>query len=148
MPANKRSKKSRNRGSTTHGQGHGKKNRGAGNRGGRGGSGIGKRSGHKKPSFMQEDGEYGSSGFTPPSQDDSDVINLEDIEERLPTYLEEGLIDEEDDMYVLDVSELGYDKVLGSGGISEAMRIKADNFSSSAKERIEEAGGEPVEKED
>ena len=53
MTYNKRKKNTRMRGGTTHGYGSMKKNRGAGNRGGRGNAGSGKRADSKKPKIYK-----------------------------------------------------------------------------------------------
>ena len=47
----------------------------------------------------------------------------------------------EDGQIVLDVTDLGYNKVLGKGKLSTAMTIKAPKFSQSAIAKIEDAGG-------
>ena len=60
----KRKKSRKLRGHKTHGYGSKKKHRGAGNRGGRGMAGTGKRAGQKKPS-MPED-YLGKKGFKIP----------------------------------------------------------------------------------
>ena len=66
MTVNKRKKNSRQRGSHTHGWGAMKKHRGAGNRGGRGAAGSGKRADSKKPSIWT--GPYFASTDLPESQ--------------------------------------------------------------------------------
>jgi len=53
MPVNKRKKNSRLKGSHTYGWGSKKKHRKAGNRGGHGMSGTGKRSDHKKTMILK-----------------------------------------------------------------------------------------------
>ena len=63
MPANKRKKLSRMRGTHTHKGGDKKKRRGAGHRGGRGNSGSGKRGDAKKP-------RYWGSGTKPKQEAD------------------------------------------------------------------------------
>ena len=60
MPVNKRKKATRFRAKTTHGYGSMKKNRGAGNRGGRGMAGSGKRADQKKPTILKL---YGNEYF-------------------------------------------------------------------------------------
>ena len=45
----------------------------------------------------------------------------------------------------IDVTELGFGKVLGGGNITKPLKIKAHVFSKKAKEKIEKAGGEAVE---
>lgn len=134
----RRSKKSK---SGSHGHGSSKKNRGAGNRGGRGNAGRGKKAKHEK---MTEEGvhELGEKGFT--GGDEQTGINLRDIDQRIEEFVEEGLAEEEDGKYVFHADEAGYDKVLGSGRLTQEIEIHAEKFSSSAEEKIEEAGAEAV----
>ena len=64
MVVRKRKKNSRQHGSTTHGWGAMKKHRGAGNRGGRGLAGTGKRADQMKPLHWKER-YFGKLGFRP-----------------------------------------------------------------------------------
>ena len=45
----------------------------------------------------------------------------------------------------VDVTALGYGKVLGNGVLSKPLKIKAHLFSKMAKEKIQKAGGEAIE---
>jgi len=45
---------------------------------------------------------------------------------------------------VLDLKELGFKKLLGTGSISRAVQVKVDECSESALKKIREAGGEAV----
>ena len=45
----------------------------------------------------------------------------------------------------IDITTLGFDKVLDGGALSRPLKIKAHSFSKKAKERIEKAGGEAIE---
>ena len=66
MPVHKRKKVTKQRGSKTHGWGSMKKHRGAGNRGGRGKAGTGKRADTKKPTIINlfgAKGYFGKKGF-------------------------------------------------------------------------------------
>ena len=56
MTINKRKKNTRQSAGTTHGCGSMKKRRGAGNRGGRGNAGSGKRGDAKKQRYQKKDG--------------------------------------------------------------------------------------------
>ena len=42
----------------------------------------------------------------------------------------------------LDLTSLGYDKILGGGKMQSAMSVKVAQFSETAKQKIESAGGE------
>jgi large subunit ribosomal protein L15 len=48
-------------------------------------------------------------------------------------------------MIVIDVTELGYNKVLATGSLDIPLVVKSPAFSETAIEKIEEAGGEAVE---
>ena len=48
----------------------------------------------------------------------------------------------EDGKVVLDLGELGYEKLLGAGRVDAVVSVKVKKASKSAKEKIAEAGGE------
>ena len=72
-------------------------------------------------------------------------VNISYLEEQSDVLVEKGLATKEGDAIVIDVTDLGYDKVLAKGNISKKLVIKSPKFSESAKFKIEEAGGEAVE---
>ncbi|MBI4176499.1 MAG: uL15 family ribosomal protein [Candidatus Aenigmarchaeota archaeon] len=138
--AKKRKKVIKMRGQKKHGYGSKKKHRGKGSRGGRGFAGKFK---HKKIMFkkyfperyikkrfksLQEKGirKYGKP------------INLRDIQ----TIIERENLKENQE---LNLTEMGYDKVIGAGELKTAAVIKAALFSAGAKAKIEKAGGKFVE---
>jgi large subunit ribosomal protein L15 len=45
----------------------------------------------------------------------------------------------------IDVTTIGFGKVLGGGNLTKPLKIKAHVFSKKAKEKIEKAGGEAIE---
>lgn len=140
------SKKKRQRGSRTHGGGSHKNRRGAGHRGGRGRAGRDK---HEQHNYEP----LGKHGFTRPdaAKDEVLTIDVQTLDEDAPLYVADGLAEETDDGYRIDardVVEDGYDadavKVLGNGQVRSTLTVVADAFSGSARELIEEAGGEAV----
>ncbi len=135
----RRSKKNK---SGSHGHGSSKKNRGAGSKGGRGNAGRGKKAKHHK---MQsgEVHELGEKGFNS-RKSEQDGINLRDIDQRIDDFVEEGSAEENEDGYVFHASEAGYEKVLGKGQLRKNIEIHAEDFSSTAEEKLKEAGVEPV----
>ncbi len=145
MTVNKRNKYSRMRGTHTHGGGAKKKRRGAGHRGGKGMAGSGKRADQKKPSVFKKYGNayFGKVGFNRPQKviKKINAVNLGEIVKKLDLYLQAKLITKEKDVYVVDVSKLGYNKVLGTGEVNVKLKIKADKFSKNAVEKIKESGG-------
>ena len=126
MVTSKRKKVTKYRGSKTHGSGSMKKRRGAGNRGGRGLAGTGKRADHKKQSIIKEYGTkyFGKFGFKVPYKKIKiNAVNLSFIEEHLQNYLKKGLIKEKDGVYEINLDSLGYNKLLGSGKLTKKFNI-------------------------
>ena len=139
MVVNKSKKKLKYRGSKTHGCGSMKKRRGAGHRGGRGAAGSGKRGDAKKPSIWG--GRYfGKHGFTSRFKKLT-IINFKEIEIKLPQLIEKGLAKENKGVFNIDLTQLGYDKLLSTGKITKKLNIKIKSFSKSAAEKIKKAGG-------
>ncbi len=132
------------RGSRTIGGGSSKKRRGAGHRGGRGFAGGHK---HMWSWLVKNDPDhYGKHGFKRPQKTITkfNPVNLAFLDEKLDELVLKGLAKEEKGKIVVDVTELGYNKVLGKGRITKKAIIKSPKFSESAKSKIEKAGGEAV----
>lgn len=89
---------------------------------------------------------YGKHGFKRPQKTitKSNPINLAFLDEKLDELASKGLAKKEKGNIVVDVTELGYNKVLGKGKITKKATIKSPRFSESAIRKIEEAGGEAV----
>jgi large subunit ribosomal protein L15 len=146
MTINKRKKNSRQRGSHTHGWGAMKKHRGAGNRGGRGLAGTGKKGDVKKPSIWKDTKYFGRYGFKKKGAAEKiNPINLSYFEEKAEKLLADKMIQKEGDSYVIDASKLGYNKILGCVKLTKKLKITAKSFSKQAVEKIKDAGGEAVE---
>jgi len=134
-----RDSKKRGRGSRTHGGGSQKNRRGAGHRGGRGDAG-------RKKHEAKDHPQLGKSGFKRPGKvvEDVEVSNVGDIDRQIDALVDRGVAEETEDGYAVDASALGVDKVLGSGQVRNTLTVRADDFSDSAVEKIEDAGGEVV----
>tara|TARA_B100000586_G_C20039927_1_gene397157 strand:+ start:105 stop:524 length:420 start_codon:yes stop_codon:yes gene_type:complete len=135
MPRRKALKPSR-----TRGRGH-KKGRGAGLRGGRGNAGC-----HKTKRIMYErvGRVWGSHGFKRPQTVvmANNVINLNVIEENASEWVDQGNASKKGKIISIDLKEMGYDKLLGTGAPSQAYKITVNTASAKAVEKIEAAGGE------
>ena len=118
------------RGSRSNGGGCTKKRRGAGNKGGKGKAGMGKQHWTWTPQKMIKK---------------ISTVNLIYLEEQADKLIASGKASKDGDAIVIDVTELGYDKVLGKGKITKTFKISAPQFSASAIEKIEELGGEAIE---
>ena len=146
MTVNKRKKNSRQRGSHTHGWGAMKKHRGAGNRGGRGMAGTGKKADSKKPSIWNDVDYFGKKGFKMHGVVKKiKPINLNYFEEKAEKLLAEKLIAKEGENYIIDASKLDFNKILGSGRITKKFKITAEYFSKLAAEKLKKTGGEAIE---
>ncbi len=142
MVMNKRKKNTRQRGGTTHGWGSMKKHRGAGNRGGRGNAGTGKRGDARKPSIWHNPNYFGKHGFikqgpTPQIQE----ISIKTLEQITPKLLKEGIAKDNKDMIELDLENAGYQKLVSQGNVTRAYVISVAYASSKAVEKIQAAKG-------
>lgn len=132
------------RGSRTVGGGSSKKRRGAGHRGGRGLAGSHK---HKWTWIVKyKPDHFGKYGFKRPQKTIIKInpVNLSYLDEKSEELLKRGLAQKENDKIIIDITDLGYNKVLGSGKITKPLIIKAPRFSNLATKKIQEVGGEVV----
>lgn len=132
------------RGSRSVGGGCTKKRRGAGHRGGRGMSG-----GHKHMwswIVKYDPKHYGKYGFKRPTKTITRFkpVNLDFIDEKAEELVKDGLAIKENSTIIIDVTDIGYNKVLGKGKLSQPITIKSPKFSQSALSKIEDAGGEAI----
>lgn len=129
-------KSRKQRGSRFCGWGQIGQHRASGSRGGVGGAGK-----HKHfyiRTVMEEPHHFGHEQFHALRKSDvSKWINLKDLNQlmKFSKANEEGKI-------VLDLDELGYEKLLGSGQVDGVFTIKIKKMSQSAKDKIAQAGGE------
>ena len=110
-----------------HGRGK-KAGRGAGKRGGRGNAGLNKHKVMTRLKYMP--GHWGMHGFNRPPglRVVNSSINLGQVAE----------IAEGDS---IDLSEMGFDKLLGRGTIDRALTIKVAEASAKAIQKVEAGGG-------
>ncbi len=117
-----KSKVDKLRGKRSHGKGNTKNNRGAGCKGGRG------RAGSKKHKFTKYYLTFGIKRRLC-TKGTLKTINLVDL---MPLI---------EDKKEINLKELGYDKILGKGNITCAIKFKKALATNVAKEKIEKAGG-------
>ena len=136
-------KSRRQRGTRYCGWGQIGQHRQSGSRGGIGGAGK-----HKHfytRTVVEEPDHFGHDAFN--SYNRNLVhrwINIRDLDSVVATH---GKVDE-DGRVILDLTSLGYDKLLGGGRVNSAFAVKVANISESAKEKIQQAGGEVFSNED
>jgi len=129
-------KSRKQRGSRFCGWGQIGQHRASGSRGGVGGAGK-----HKHfflRTLKEEPDHFGHEQFHALRKSDvSRWVNIRDLNHLL-RYSKSG----ENGKTVLDLGELGYEKLLGSGRVEAVFTIKVKQASKSAKDKITEAGGE------
>lgn len=141
MPHKER-KVRKQRGSRYMGWGQVGQHRKSGARGGKGKAGGRKHFWIRTVKYEPE--RYKKKGFLPPSakKSDPETINVGELEDLARKVLTEYGVKGGNE---LDLTALGIDKVLGRGSISVPLNIKVATITSSAQEKIEEAGGSIIE---
>ena len=143
MVVNKRKKVRKQRGSKTHGWGAMKKHRGAGNRGGRGLAGTGRKGDAKKPSIWKNKKYFGRGGFKKKNvKKVIKPVNIIFLEENLDKLLADKKVKEENGVYSINLDNIGFNKLLGKGKVTKKFRISCSYASKKAIEEIKNAGGE------
>ena len=141
----RRKKKSRYmRGTRTCGWGRVGQHRKSGSKGGVGHAGMHK---HYWTWVVKYAPDYfGKHGFTRPPELVPRIrwINVGDLDTMAEDLVNKGIAEKVDDKIVIDVTKLGYNKVLGRGKVTKALVVKAPAFTSNAIEKIKSAGGEAI----
>ena len=130
-------KSRRQRGSRYYGWGQVGQHRQSGGRGGIGGAGK-----HKHfwiRTVIEEPNHFGHDAFN--SFNRNLVYNWINIKDLDSVVAKHGKVDQ-DGKVILDLTSLGYDKLLGGGKVNSAFTVKITRISGSAKKKIQEAGGE------
>jgi large subunit ribosomal protein L15 len=85
---------------------------------------------------------FGKNGFTSPKSLHTKVnpINLKKLEEMIQARTEEKP--------QINLTEMGYTKLLGTGKVTKPLTIQVPSYSKSAAEKIKKAGGEIVGSQD
>ncbi len=146
--ATRQRKVRRLRGSRTHGWGTSGQHRGSGMRGGSGQAG---RYRHKRSRLIRTK-EYsemryaGKKGFISVAQKQRQErsLNLVQLTGLVTQLTRENRLKTENSVPVVDLRELGYAKLLGTGSVSQALRVKVGKCSESALRKLKEAGGDAM----
>ncbi|MFC1769136.1 uL15m family ribosomal protein [Nanoarchaeota archaeon] len=142
MVINRRKKNSRTKGNMTHGWGSKKKRRGSGHRGGKGNAGSGKRADSNKPSNWKNKKYMGKHGFVYHGQKVKvNPITVSTVEQKAVKWIKDKKAKEEKGQISVDLEPLGYNKLLGSGKISQKLLITVSAASERAIKAVEDAGG-------
>ena len=72
-------------------------------------------------------------------------LNVSDLDEIVDRLVELGLAEKKNDTYVVDLTMLGYRKILGGGLITKKVEVKVEKATQKAIEKIERVGGKVTE---
>ncbi len=117
----------------------------------RGGFGRAGRYRHKRSRLIRT-GEFshmhyeGKKGFTSiadmhPARE---ILNLWQLSQIIDKLVSEKKAQQVGEKVVVDLKSLGFNKLLGSGSISRAVKVRVDKCSEGALKKIREAGGEAI----
>ncbi len=131
------------RGSRTCGGGTHKNRRGGGSRGGRGNAGTCK---HHFVRALQRGLGFGKHGFKRPRAivKDKAIANVGEIDEAIEQLITEGFAEKKGEAFHINLTDIGIEKVLGSGKVTKPLFITANEFSTAAKQKIEDAKGDAI----
>lgn len=132
------------RGSRTHGRGK-KAGRGAGLIGGHGQAGLSKTG--KIYMLRYDRDHFGRHGFKRPQciVRANSTINVSELGEQMERFISMGFAVKEGDMYNINLTDAGIDKLLGNGSIGIPVRVTVSQASAKAREKIEASGGSIAE---
>ena len=127
------------RGSRTHGWGRVTQHRDHGRLGGRGKAGWCK---NKWTYVIRHGIEVGKSGFKcPTGKGELNTVNVGELGEIAERLLAQQKVREEEGKILLNLGEMGFQKLLGEGIVAKPLFVKVFQCSKSAAKKIEEAGG-------
>ena len=141
----RREKKSKSlRGWRTHSWGRVGQHRRSGTRGGRGHAGYHKHYWTWVVKYAPD--WFGKHGFTrhPSIVPRPRCINVKDLDENMDLWVKEGKASYTGEVYEIDLTELGYTKLLGDGKITKKVIVKVVDASKRAIEKIEKVGGKVI----
>lgn len=139
MPHKKRKVRKR-RGSRTHGYGRVGQHRGGGQRGGRGKAGFHK---HKWTYTVKYDPQrFGKRGFQPPTKPATSTISVGELDEEVEKLLANKQATKTRKGIAVNLTQLGYDKLLGTGKVTHRLLLSVKSASQSAAEKVRAAGGQ------
>ncbi len=138
----KKKKSAKQRGTRTHGWGAGKKHRGAGHRGGKGNAGFGKRGQQRlTKAHANKIKTLGKRKTHPHIKKIKKIITIKEIDAKFESWISEKKIKKQKDVFTIDLSELGYDKLLGTGKLYHKLKIHVNECTEIARKKIEALNG-------
>lgn len=85
---------------------------------------------------------FGKHGFRPPGKKELRTLNISDLEAHVDSWLSAGKAKLENARIAVNLTELGYDKLLGAGRPTRPFLVSIQRSSQQATLKIKETGGE------
>jgi len=145
MVVRKNKKHRKFRGYRTYHGSH-KKHRGGGSRGGRGLAGLHKHKWSYTVKYMPD--HFGKHGFKIPQKvlrtSTIRSITLKDLDRGIDKLIEKKVAKKEGSSIKINLADIGYDKLLGTGKTTKKLIVEAKLFSKNAERKLGETGGKAV----
>jgi large subunit ribosomal protein L15 len=139
MTVRKKKKVRKQRGSRTYGYGRiSGGHRKGGSRGGKGNAGI---KNHHRIGRISDVIKSQKGFYVPNTPSTDSSINVGSIDAQLDLLLAKEIAKKEGSVFKIDVTELGYSKVMGKGIVSHPFHLYAEKITPRAQEKIQAAGG-------
>lgn len=147
MPHDKR-KVRKMRGSRTHGYGQVGQHRSGGQQGGKGKAGLSKHKWSLTIKLLQSTNAWppGKHGFNRPMKSTIKTINVGMLDEQIEKMLTNKQVIKTKKGITINLTKLGYDKLLGVGKVTHPLIVTVDSSSKSAARKIVEARGQVLNK--
>ena len=147
MPHDKR-KVRKMRGSRTHGYGQVGQHRSGGQQGGKGKAGLSKHKWSLTIKLIKSTHAWqpGKHGFNRPMKSTIKTINVGMLDEQIEKMLTNKQVIKTKKGITINLTKLGYDKLLGVGKVTHPLIVTVDSSSKSAARKIVEARGQVLNK--
>ncbi len=142
MVVRKRKKILKRRGFGSPGYGSHKKHRGGGSKGGKGNAGLHKHKILTMIKYMPD--HYGKRGFGGSVGKKLKTINLRELDLKIEELMKNKKVERDGDTIKVNLSEIGYDKLLGDGKVTHKLIVQGKHFSKQAVRKLEEMGGKII----
>ncbi len=109
----------------------------------RGGHGKAGRKKHKWTYVLKHEPNYfGKHGFQRAWVPQSKTMNVGDLDEQVERFLDTGVAEKVENSVTINLTDLGVDKLLGSGKVTRPLVVYVQSWSKAAAQKIEGAGGQ------
>ncbi|UCE11309.1 MAG: 50S ribosomal protein L15 [Candidatus Thorarchaeota archaeon] len=142
MQKRPKKKSSKMRGRRAMGYGFSAGHRASGQRGGKGRAGTKKH--HYVKTILEDPDYFGKHGFKRPQKiiEEPTAVNVGDLDAAADRLAERGLAVKSGKKYTIDITKLGFDKILGSGKVTKKLDLTGVKaITDRAREKITEKGG-------